>query len=96
MSNWQLWCESHGLGAERLKHLARAVLSDPKNVTVRGLLGLIAAGSRWETAERARERMKADDVLAAKLAEYERRRSKLDGRRDPAPAGVGSRGAARR
>ena len=60
-----------------LKHLAQAVLSDPKNVTARGLLGLIAFGSRWETAEQARERIKADDALAAKMAEYEERRSKL-------------------
>ena len=72
-----LWCEAHGLNAERVKHLAQAVLSDPKNVTARGLLGLIAFGGRWETAERARERIKADDALAAKLAEYEQRRSKL-------------------
>ena len=72
-----LWCEAHGLNAERVKHLAQAVLSDPKNATARGLLGLIAFGGRWETAERARERIKADDALAAKLAEYEQRRSKL-------------------
>ncbi len=26
-----LWCESHGLGSERLKHLAMAVLYDPSN-----------------------------------------------------------------
>jgi hypothetical protein len=26
-----LWCEAHGLKAEALKHLARAVLIDPKN-----------------------------------------------------------------
>ena len=26
-----LWCESHGLGAERMKHLAMAVLYDPSN-----------------------------------------------------------------
>ena len=44
-----LWCESHGLDAERMKHLAQAVLSDPKNVTVRGLLGLVAFGGRWES-----------------------------------------------
>src|SRR5271155_3295750 len=72
-----LWCEAHGLDAERVKHLAQAVLSDSKNVTARGLLGLIASGGRWETAVRAREQMKADDALAAKLAEYEQRRAKL-------------------
>jgi tetratricopeptide (TPR) repeat protein len=72
-----LWCEAYGLNAERVKHLALAVLSDPKNVTARGLLGLVASGGRWETAERARERIEADDALRAKLAEYEQRRSKL-------------------
>jgi hypothetical protein len=72
-----LWCEAHGMNGERLKHLAQAVLSDPRNVTARGLLGLIAIGSRWETTERARERIKADDVQAAKRSEYQERRSKL-------------------
>jgi hypothetical protein len=72
-----LWCEARGLNAERVKHLALAVLSDPRNVTARGLLGLIAFGTRWETTEQARERIKADDALGAKLAEYEQRRSKL-------------------
>ena len=27
-----LWCEAHGLPAERLKHLALAVLTDPSHV----------------------------------------------------------------
>lgn len=72
-----LWCEAHGMNGERVKHLAQAVLSDPKNATARGLLGLIALGSRWETADRARERIKADDAHAAKRAEYQERRSKL-------------------
>ena len=72
-----LWCEAHGMNGERVKHLAQAVLSDPKNVTARGLLGLIAFGSRWETAERARERIKADTAQEAKRSEYQARRSKL-------------------
>jgi hypothetical protein len=72
-----LWCEAHGLNAERVKHLARAVLSDPKNVTARGLLGLVAFGGRWESADKIGERVKADEDRAAKLAEYEARRAKL-------------------
>ena len=72
-----LWCEAHDLNGERVKHLAQAVLSDPKNVTARGLLGLIAVGSRWETVERAHERIKADDAQVAKRAEYQERRAKL-------------------
>jgi hypothetical protein len=72
-----LWCEAHGLDAERLKHLAKAVLSDPRNAAARGLLGLIEVNGRWETPERARERIAADDVRSTKLAEYLRRRAKL-------------------
>jgi hypothetical protein len=72
-----LWCEAHGMTGEKVKHLALAVLSDPRNVTARGLMGLIAFGSRWETTERARQRLMADDAQAAKRAEYQERRSKL-------------------
>ena len=49
-----LWCEAHGLDAERLKHLAQAVLADPGNATARGLLGLIGFGGRWESPEKDR------------------------------------------
>ena len=72
-----LWCEAHGLNAERVKHLAQAVLSDPRNVTVRGLMGLVAFGGRWESADKIGERVKADESRAAKLAEYEGRRARL-------------------
>jgi hypothetical protein len=72
-----LWCEAHGLDAERMKHLAMAVLSDPGNAAARGLLGLIQSGGRWETPEQARARIAADDARSPKLAEYERRRAKL-------------------
>jgi hypothetical protein len=37
-----LWCEAHGLEAERLKQLALAALFDPTHTTARGLLGLVA------------------------------------------------------
>jgi Pretoxin HINT domain len=72
-----LWCESHGLNAERVKHLAQAVLSDPKNVTARGLLGLVAFGGRWESTNKIGDRVTADQTLEAKRTEYEQRRSKL-------------------
>ena len=72
-----LWCEAHGLTGERVKHLAQAVLSDPKNATARGLLGMIAIGGRWESVERARDRLNTDDARAAMIAEYQKRRSKL-------------------
>ncbi len=31
-----LWCEAHGLKAERVRHLALAVLADPANAAARG------------------------------------------------------------
>jgi hypothetical protein len=52
-----LWCEAHGLTAERVKHLARAVLTDPTHVTARGLLGLVAYRGKWVAAEKLGERI---------------------------------------
>ncbi len=72
-----LWCEAHGLGAERMRHLAMAVLSDPRNAAARGLLGLVDSNGRWETPERVQERIKADAARSAKVADYEQRRAKL-------------------
>ena len=46
-----LWCESHGLDSERLKHLAIAVLTDPAHATARGLLGLVAFRGQWQSPE---------------------------------------------
>ena len=72
-----LWCEAHGLDSERLKHLAQAVLSDPKNVTARGLMGLIAVGERWESIDQAAERVNTDADRVRRLSEYAARRAKL-------------------
>jgi hypothetical protein len=73
-----LWCEAHGLPAERLKHLALAVLSDPTNATARGLLGLVAYGGQWKRPDAVAAKVKADEALSAKLAEYDLRRSKTN------------------
>lgn len=73
-----LWCEARGLNAERTKHLALAVLSDPKNSTARGLLGLIANGNRWERPEAIADQRSADQPLTAKLAEYNAYRAQLE------------------
>jgi Pretoxin HINT domain len=72
-----LWCEAHGLNSQRIKHLAQAVLSDPKDVTARGLMGLLAFGERWESIERVAERMNADENRVKKLSEYAARRAKV-------------------
>ncbi len=71
-----LWCEAHGLQAERLKHLARAVLSDPTNAMARGLLGLVDYQGQWKRPEVVARKVQADDALVAKLAEYNARRAK--------------------
>src|SRR3954468_20753086 len=55
-----LWCEAHGLTAERLHHLTLAVLADPGNATARALMGLVAHEGRWLRPEVLADRLKAD------------------------------------
>ena len=62
-----LWCEAHGLHAERLKHLAIAVLIEPGHATARGLMGLVAHAGQWRRPEAVADRLKADAELAATL-----------------------------
>ncbi|HWE36072.1 MAG TPA: HEAT repeat domain-containing protein, partial [Isosphaeraceae bacterium] len=64
------------LRAERVKQLALAVLSDPKNATARGLLGLVAYGGQWKRPETVANKVKADEALTARLAEYNGRRAR--------------------
>ena len=46
-----LWCEAHGLSAERAKHLALAVLYDPSNALAHALQGLVSFGGKWSRPE---------------------------------------------
>jgi hypothetical protein len=62
------------MDAERLKHLASAVLIDPQNAAARGMMGLVAYGGRWLPPAQVGEAVKADKTLAAKLARYEEER----------------------
>ncbi|MDR3634745.1 MAG: polymorphic toxin-type HINT domain-containing protein [Isosphaeraceae bacterium] len=71
-----LWCEAHGLQAERLKHLAIAVLADPKQATARGLLGLVAYGGQWQRPDAVTAKISADPALTAVLADYNARRAR--------------------
>ena len=71
-----LWCEAHGLRPERAKHLALAVLSDPTNAMARALMGLVAYGGQWKRPEGIADKVKADEALTAKLAEYNGRRAR--------------------
>ncbi len=71
-----LWCEAHGLRAERIKHLALAVLHDPSHAMARGLMGLVAYRGRWQRPDAVGERIKEDAELNTALAEYNARRAK--------------------
>src|SRR5262249_52813658 len=71
-----LWCEAHGLHSERLKHLALAVLADPKNTTARGLMGLVAYGGQWKRPDPVAKKGQEDEGLTAKLAQYKQLRHK--------------------
>jgi hypothetical protein len=80
-----LWCEQHGLTAERAGHLAKAVLADPQNSLARGLLGLVAYRGKWDTPDAVGAKVKADEAASAKLAEYNRRRDELTARLNRRP-----------
>lgn len=68
-----LWCEEHGLEAERNRHLARAVLIDPSNTRARALLGQVADDrGHWHGPEAAR------GPSVARLAEYNGRRARME------------------
>ncbi|HEV3164969.1 MAG TPA: RNA polymerase sigma factor, partial [Isosphaeraceae bacterium] len=71
-----LWCEAHGLQAERLKHLAIALLNDPTCASARGLMGLVAYQGRWQRPETITEGIRADAEHSAVLAEYNARRAR--------------------
>ncbi len=69
-----LWCEAHGLTAERLKHLSLAVLNDPSNALARGLLGLVAYHGKWDTprsdhsGDRERSGTKGEDSRVSRAS----------------------------
>ena len=46
-----LWCEAHGMAAEKATHLARAVLLDPSHARARGLLGYVKHDGKWMRPE---------------------------------------------
>ena len=65
-----LWCESHGLSAERIEHLSRAIAADPANAVARALLGMVREGNRW----RLTDHLTRDEKEAEAFAEYSERR----------------------
>src|SRR5262245_12407215 len=72
-----LWCEEHGLEAERRKHLARAVLIEPGNVLARGLSGYVAHQGRWLVPEKVGPALQSEGQRGAVLGEYNARREKI-------------------
>ena len=69
-----LWCEAHGLHAERLRHLAMAALSDPNNAPVRGLMGIVRHGNQWLRPDNLAGQPAADPMYQAKMPEHHARR----------------------
>ena len=70
-----LWCEAHGLTAERLEHLVLATLINPSHATARGLLGLMANGDKWLRPEEVKNQLASDPKAQAVLQEYLQRRA---------------------
>jgi hypothetical protein len=77
-----LWCEQHGLGSERMKHLVMAALYDPSNVLARGLMGLVAYQGKWERPEQISRQVQDDLKRKALMQEYLRRRAQTSDRAD--------------
>ncbi len=73
-----LWCELRGMNAERRAALEEAVRLDPNNKAAHGLLNQVLHQGRWESPEAVRERIRQDEALTAKLAEYNARRERID------------------
>ncbi len=71
-----LWCEQHGMTAERARQLAQAILIDPKNAAARGLMGLVQFGGSWQHPEDLPARLNADAEQTAKFTEYVARRAR--------------------
>ena len=69
-----LWCEAHGMTAERLKHLGLAILYDPANTVARGLLGLVPHEGKWGRPEVVGQKIQTDPDRQALITEYLERR----------------------
>ena len=69
-----LWCEAHGLSAERTKHLNLAISLDPANTLARGLLGLVAFQGKWTNPKQVEQEIQDDPKYQALFREYQDRR----------------------
>lgn len=71
-----LWCESHGLRAERARHLAIALLADPEQALARALSGLVREGDRWLRPSQVVAATRDDAEQSARFEEYLGRRQR--------------------
>lgn len=69
-----LWCEAHGLEAQKARHLALALALEPRHALARGLMGLVEHKGRWLTPEGVAKAQREDAAAAELRAEYVRRR----------------------
>ena len=77
-----LWCESHGMLAERSKHLALAVLYDPSHALARGLLGMVAYQGKWGRPDVVARQVENDPTYRDAIREYLERRSRTADKAD--------------
>lgn len=70
-----LWCEAHGLTAERLEHLSRAILDQPSNALARGLLGFVRYQGEWERPDTVAQKLQDDSQHQRVVREYLKRRA---------------------
>jgi Pretoxin HINT domain len=69
-----LWCETHGLSSERIKHLSIASSLDPSNVLARALLGLMAFQGKWAKPDQVEQEIRDNPKYQAIYREYLNRR----------------------
>src|SRR5262245_4768806 len=65
-----LWCEAHGLTAERMEHLRQAAALDPRNAVARGLMGLVDYKGKWERPEAVQKHVHTDADYQNLIREY--------------------------
>ncbi len=60
-----LWCEAHGLAAERAEHLRKAIANDPSNVLAHALLGQLAYHKEWDSSDAIAKKIQTDPAQRA-------------------------------
>ncbi len=71
-----LWCEAHGLSAQRFKQLAEAVMYDPSHALARGLMGLVGFRGKWGKPDEIAQQIEDAPDRQRLMSEYRARRLK--------------------